>query len=94
MYDRALQALVKLSMEPEWEARSYPEAMVFSGGQHMMDAIQAIYLSIRQKPKYVLDADISKCFDRINHDALLGKLGRTPYRRSDLARKGRVEIKQ
>ncbi|MDE5102944.1 MAG: reverse transcriptase domain-containing protein, partial [Trichodesmium sp. St19_bin2] len=28
-----------------------------------------------------LDADISKCFDRINHDALLRKVGRTPYRR-------------
>ena len=76
MYDRALQALVKLAMEPEWEAPSYPEAMVFSGGLHMM--IEAIKSSIKQKPKYVLDADISKCFDQINHSARLGKLGRTP----------------
>ncbi len=27
------------------------------------------------KPKFVLDADIAKCFDRINHLALLQKLG-------------------
>ncbi len=29
----------------------------------------------------MLDADISKCFDRINHDVLLQKLGKTPYKR-------------
>ncbi len=81
MYDRALQALVKLGMEPEWEARFEPNSYGFRPGRSTHDAIQAIYESIKLKPKYVLDADISKCFDRINHDALLGKIGRTPYRR-------------
>nr|WP_307785910.1 group II intron reverse transcriptase/maturase [Okeania sp. KiyG1] len=80
MYDRALQALVKLGMEPEWEARFEPNSYgLFRWSTH--DAIEAIYKSIKQKPKYVLDADISKCFDRINHDALLGKIGQSPYRR-------------
>ena len=32
-------------------------------------------MSIQNKPKYVLDADISKCFDKINHNALLNKIG-------------------
>ena len=80
MYDRALQALVKLGMEPEWEARFELNSYgLFRGSTH--DAIQAIFDSIKLKPKYVLDADISKCFDRINHDALLGKIGQSPYRR-------------
>nr|WP_293130099.1 reverse transcriptase domain-containing protein [Okeania sp. SIO3I5] len=80
MYDRALQALVKLGMEPEWEAHFELNSYgLFRRSTH--DAIAAIYLSINKKPKYVLDADISKCFDRINHDALLEKVGRTPYRR-------------
>jgi RNA-directed DNA polymerase len=30
------------------------------------------------KPKYVLDADIAKCFDRIDHEALLIKLNTFP----------------
>jgi RNA-directed DNA polymerase len=30
---------------------------------------------VERKPKYVLDADISKCFDKIDHQALLKKLG-------------------
>ncbi|MGK7921302.1 MAG: group II intron reverse transcriptase/maturase [Trichodesmium sp.] len=80
-YDRALQALVKLGMEPEWEARFEPNSYGFRPGRSTHDAIQAIFSSIYQKPKYVLDADISKCFDRINHDALLRKVGQTPYRR-------------
>ncbi len=33
------------------------------------------------KPKYVLDADIANCFDRINHEALLGKLHTFPLMR-------------
>ncbi len=81
MYDRALQSLVKLGMEPEWEARFEPNSYGFRPGRSTHDAIEAIYLSINKKPKYVLDADISKCFDRINHDALLRKVGQTPYRR-------------
>ncbi|MGK7943109.1 MAG: group II intron reverse transcriptase/maturase, partial [Microcystaceae cyanobacterium] len=81
MYDRALQALVKLSMEPEWEARFEPNSYGFRPGRSTHDAIAAIYLSINKKSKYILDDDISKCFDRINHDALLRKVGQTPYRR-------------
>ncbi len=81
MYDRALQALVKLGMEPEWEARFEPNSYGFRPGRSTHDAIGAIFDSIKHKPKYVLDADISKCFDRINHDALLRKVGQTPYRR-------------
>ncbi len=81
MYDRALQALVKLGMEPEWEARFEPNSYGFRPGRSTHDAIGAIFNSIKQKPKFVLDADISKCFDRINHDALLGKIGQSPYRR-------------
>ena len=81
MYDRALQALVKLGMEPEWEARFEPNSYGFRPGRSTHDAIEAIHISINHKPKYVLDADISKCFGRINHDALLRKMGHTPYRR-------------
>ena len=45
------------------------------------DAIEAIFKAINQKSKYVLDADIAKCFDRINHKALLNKLNTFPTMR-------------
>jgi RNA-directed DNA polymerase len=78
MEDRALQALVKLALEPEWEARFEPNSFGFRPGRSCQDAVEAIFLSINKKPKYVLDADITKCFDRIDHEALLNKLNTFP----------------
>jgi RNA-directed DNA polymerase len=78
MKDRALQALVKMALEPEWEARFEPNSYGFRPGRSCHDAIEAIYKSIHCKSKFVLDADIAKCFDRINHEALLIKLNTFP----------------
>lgn len=78
MSDRALQCLVKLALEPEWEARFEENSYGFRPGRSCHDAIGAIFISIAQKPKYVFDADISKCFDRIDHKALLYKLNTFP----------------
>jgi RNA-directed DNA polymerase len=72
--DRALQALVKLALEPEWEARFEPNSYGFRPGRSCHDAMRAIINSTQKKAKYILDADIAKCFDRINHKALLNKL--------------------
>jgi RNA-directed DNA polymerase len=78
MRDRAEQALVKLAVEPEWEARFEPNSYGFRPGRCPQDAIEAIFNHIRLKPKYVLEADIEKCFDRIDHQALLAKLNSIP----------------
>ena len=75
IYDRALQGVVKAALEPEWEAFFEPNSYGFRPGRSCHDAIKQIKYSIMNKPKFVLDADISKCFDRINHLALLQKLG-------------------
>lgn len=75
MEDRINQALFKLALEPEWEAKFEPNSYGFRPGRGCHDAIKQIYLSINKKPKYVLDADIRKCFDQIDHSKLLKKLG-------------------
>ena len=78
MKDRALQALVKLALEPEWEARFEPNSYGFRAGRSCHDAIEAIYKSIHCKSKFVLDADIAQCFDRIDQENLLIKLNTFP----------------
>jgi RNA-directed DNA polymerase len=74
MHDRAQQAVVKAALEPEWEANFEPNSYGFRPGRSPHDAIKQIKFCIQQKAKYVLDADIAKCFDRIDHLALLQKL--------------------
>jgi RNA-directed DNA polymerase len=83
--DRATQALCLLALEPQWEARFEPNSYGFRPGRSCHDAIGQIYISIRQKGKYVLDADIEKCFDRINHEALLEKLDTFPVMRRQIS---------
>ncbi|MDJ0633781.1 MAG: group II intron reverse transcriptase/maturase [Xenococcaceae cyanobacterium MO_188.B29] len=74
IYDRALQGVIKNALEPEWEARFEPNSFGFRPGRACQDAIWTIKNAIQAKAKYVLDADIAKCFDCINHLALLQKL--------------------
>ncbi|WP_413161139.1 group II intron reverse transcriptase/maturase [Capilliphycus salinus ALCB114379] len=84
MYDRALQSLVKMALEPEWEAKFEPNSYGFRPGRSCQDATEAIFNAIKQKPKYVLDADIAKCFDRIDHKRLLEKLKTFPTMRRQI----------
>ena len=78
MADRAKQALVKLALEAEWEAKFAPNTYGFRPARSCNDAIQAIFSAIHQKNAYVLDADVSGCFDNIDHVALLKKLDTFP----------------
>ena len=78
MEQRARQALVKLALEPEWEAKFEPNSYGFRPGRSAHDAIEAIFTSIHTQAKYVLDADIAHCFDRINQTVLLAKLQTFP----------------
>ncbi len=76
--DRAKQTLVKMMLEPEWEAKFEPNIYGFRPGRSCHDAIEAIFQALIKKTVFVLDADISGCFDNINHHILLEKLNTTP----------------
>ena len=74
--DRVMQAVVKLALEPEWETRFEANSYGFRPGRCTMDAIEAIFIALGQKgsSRWILDADISGCFDAIAHGPLLAKL--------------------
>jgi RNA-directed DNA polymerase len=82
--ERAKQCLVKLAIEPQWESQFEENSYGFRPARSGHDAIEAIFLAIRSQPKYVLDADIAKCFDKINHNKLLEKLRTYPTLRKQV----------
>ena len=73
--------MVKMALEPEWEAVFEPNSYGFRPGRCCQDALEQIQNGIRRKPKYVFDADIRGCFDNINQTALLEKLHTFPLMR-------------
>jgi RNA-directed DNA polymerase len=74
--DRALQMLVKLALEPEWETRFETNSYGFRPGRCTMDAITALHATLAPAGAsgWLLDGDISGCFDNIGHEPLLARL--------------------
>ena len=72
--DKAKQNLVKLALEPEWEAVFESESYGFRSGRCSQDAIEALLISTNLRPKYVLNVNLSNYLDHINQKALLEKL--------------------
>lgn len=75
MRDRCLQTLVKIAIEPEHEAKFEAKSYGFRPGRSPADAIKHVFTAIQSESKYVLNADIEKCFDMIDHDVLLKLCG-------------------
>jgi RNA-directed DNA polymerase len=75
IYDRTLQALFLFALEPEFEAIFEKNSLGFRLGRGPIDAMKQVQLSCQQAEKYVLVADIAKCFDNINHGKLLQLVG-------------------
>jgi len=78
MRDRAKQFLLLMALEPEWEARFEPNSYGFRPGRSCQDARAAICQTLKQKAKYVFDADIDSCLPTIAHNPLLDKLDTIP----------------
>src|SRR5450432_2711047 len=77
--DRTLQAMVKNALEPSWEAKFEGTSYGFRPGRSAQDAMMQIWHVAEPKRKtWVLDADISGCFDNINHEHLLDTIGTFP----------------
>jgi RNA-directed DNA polymerase len=80
--DRCHQARVRQALEPEWEARFEPRSYGFRPGRGCADAIAALFTTLKGKSKrvWIVDADLSAAFDKIDHSRLLAALGSFPAR--------------
>jgi RNA-directed DNA polymerase len=74
--DRVVQAACKLVLEPIWEADFAPCSYGFRPGRRAQDAIEEIRYLAARSYEWVLEADITACFDEIDHTALMAQVRR------------------
>jgi RNA-directed DNA polymerase len=79
--DRIEQAIVKNSLEPEWEAVFEQHSYGFRLGRSCQDAMGQCYLRLLQgRDTWVLEADIKGFFDNIAHESILSLVSNFPKR--------------
>jgi RNA-directed DNA polymerase len=74
--DRTVQAVLKLVLEPIFEADFQPSSYGFRPGRRAQDAIAEIHYLASRSYEWVLEGDITACFDEIDHTALLDRMRR------------------
>jgi group II intron reverse transcriptase/maturase len=78
MADRAWQCLAKYALEPAHEATFHARSYGFRTGRSAHDAQKILFLNLKSdshgKEKRVIELDIEKCFDRINHSSITEQL--------------------
>lgn len=76
--DRAWQCLVKYVLEPAHEATFHARSYGFRPGRSTQDAQKYVFSNLSSikngQDKRVIELDIEKCFDRINHRTIMSKI--------------------
>jgi len=74
--DRVMQAVAKAALASEWEARFETNSYGFRPGRSCIDAIEQIHARLNKQGSspWILDEDISGCFDNIAHEPLLARI--------------------
>lgn len=73
MYDRAMQALYALALDPVSEVTADTKSFGFRKGRSCQDACEYIFAALSRKvsAEWVLEGDIKGCFDHISHEWLI-----------------------
>jgi RNA-directed DNA polymerase len=78
MADRAWQCLAKFALEPAHEATFHARSYGFRTGRSAHDAQKILFINLNSNAngikKRVIELDIEKCFDRINHSTVMENL--------------------
>ena len=72
IFDRTVQMLYKLSLEPEFEQKFHRNSFGFRPGRSCQDVIELIKQRLKGKSEmYILEADLKGFFDNIPHKLIL-----------------------
>lgn len=74
--DRVVQATIKELLEPLLDPEFSQNSYGFRPGRNQEQAVKAACGIVKTGKEYVVDIDLSKFFDRINHDRLIARLSK------------------
>jgi RNA-directed DNA polymerase len=74
--DRFIQQMILLAMTPMWEPKFSEHSYGFRPGRSAQDAVRAAQGYAQQGLDWVVDLDITKFFDHVHHDILMGKIAK------------------
>lgn len=72
--DRFVQQLILQVMQPRFDPTFSEHSHGFRPGRRAHDAVCEAQRYIQEGRRVVVDVDLEKFFDRVNHDVLMGKL--------------------
>jgi group II intron reverse transcriptase/maturase len=72
--DRVVQESVRQVLEPLYEPTRHPNSHGFRPGRSCHTAIQQARGYVEEGYEWVVDLDLEKFFDRVNHQRLMGRL--------------------
>ncbi len=73
--DRVLHMAIKMVLEPILELDFSKSSYGFRPGRSQQQAVETAREYVKAGKEFVVDIDLSKFFDRINHDRLIHRLG-------------------
>jgi group II intron reverse transcriptase/maturase len=82
--DRFIQQLLLEVMTPIYEPMFSDHSYGFRPGRSAADAIRTAQEMTRQGKDWVVDIDITKFFDHVNHDILMGRIGKSDPRQKSV----------
>ncbi len=74
--DRLLQQAVQLVLSAEWEPYFSQSSYGFRPGRGAHQAVEAARGHVEAGYRWVVDIDLEKFFDRVNHDVLMARVGK------------------
>jgi RNA-directed DNA polymerase len=74
--DRLIQQAIHQILSPMWEPGFSPHSYGFRPGRSAAQAVKAAQGYIQSGKRWVVDLDLEKFFDRVNHDVLMARVAR------------------
>lgn len=74
--DRLIQQAIHQVLSPLWEREFSPHSYGFRPRRSTHDAVKAARAYVAQGHRWVVDMDLEKFFDRVNHDILMARIAR------------------